>query len=124
MGWSLPSRESPVYNERILGKPCSSGLKNFGPVAQMDRATASEAVGREFESHRVHHFIQKTSLFSQQGALPSLFEGGAFLSCLASKCADELDISAVDRLAAFLVVVETLMPISGCVKSKCQCSII
>jgi len=27
-------------------------------------------------------------------------------------------------LAAFLVVVETLMPISGCVKSKCQCSII
>jgi hypothetical protein len=32
-------------------------LKKSAPVAQMDRANASEALGRKFESCRVHHFI-------------------------------------------------------------------
>jgi hypothetical protein len=48
----LLSPASPCIMNNI-GPQCRS--KDFGPVAQMDRATASEAVGREFESHRVHH---------------------------------------------------------------------
>ena len=30
------------------------------PVAQLDRANASEALGREFESRRAHHFLPRT----------------------------------------------------------------
>jgi hypothetical protein len=33
--------------------------RNSAPVAQMDRATASEAVGREFDPHRARHFNKK-----------------------------------------------------------------
>src|SRR5581483_5473517 len=32
------------------------------PVAQLDRATASEAVGQTFESSRAHHFPQSLSV--------------------------------------------------------------
>jgi hypothetical protein len=32
------------------------GLRN-APVAQLDRAAASEAVGQKFESSRAHHFF-------------------------------------------------------------------
>ena|GEM_PF-92281 len=38
-------------------KPRNVHLGNNAPVAQMDRAAASGAVGREFESLRAHHFF-------------------------------------------------------------------
>jgi hypothetical protein len=37
---------------------CRLVKRNRAPVAQMDRATASEAVGREFDPHRARHFFR------------------------------------------------------------------
>ena len=39
--------------------PCK--LKLRAPVAQMDRAIASGAIGREFESLRAHQILPRTS---------------------------------------------------------------
>ena len=38
------------------------GLKH-APVAQLDRAAASEAVGQKFESSRAHHYSSLTCSF-------------------------------------------------------------
>jgi hypothetical protein len=49
----------PVMMLNRYGTDCQSeaimlGLSN-APVAQLDRAAASEAVGQKFESSRAHH---------------------------------------------------------------------
>jgi hypothetical protein len=43
-GYPVPPGQTPAYRSE------------HAPVAQLDRATASEAVGRTFESCRVRHF--------------------------------------------------------------------
>ena len=49
----------PCCNLDTLGMACFAGfrpeIRNCAPVAQLDRATDYESVGREFESLRAHH---------------------------------------------------------------------
>ena len=46
----------------------SLAKRNSAPVAQMDRATASEAVGREFDPHRARHFYINKDLLAESSA--------------------------------------------------------
>jgi hypothetical protein len=68
-----------LMNEMILYSPsmlypevrnCQSVVNmlrlTYAPVAQLDRAAASEAVGQKFESSRAHHFLLSPAWPSQK----------------------------------------------------------
>ncbi len=52
----------------IVFSEVSVRLAFCAPVAQLDRAIASEAIGREFDSHRVHHFRPQIQMIEMVSA--------------------------------------------------------
>src|SRR6266567_2442471 len=65
-GWREEIRRDRIFELNWFLARCSllpeaGGSAHCAPVAQMDRVHASEAWGREFESHRARHFRQRPS---------------------------------------------------------------
>ena len=67
-----------------------ASLVHCAPVAQLDRALASEARGRAFESPRARHLILKNQLVGVAASalflLPSAFLGTLGNNCSSSRC--------------------------------------
>ena len=51
----MPLPRAVRVGRGLAGRP--SGIANNAPVAQLDRVTVSEAVGRGFDSRRARHFL-------------------------------------------------------------------
>src|ERR1700744_456972 len=89
-------RESFMAHHATLDERASAPRRPIhqAPVAQLDRATASEAVGQTFESSRAHHFLSSFSriLFrAEEAAKRSL--SSAVVTSVQLCCAAEAALS-------------------------------